>query len=389
MIDYLIEAKNIEENLVRWRRDFHRHPELRFEETRTANIVAEHLKTLGFEVSTGIGKTGVVGILKGISPGPVALMRFDMDALPIHEENEMEYKSVCPGVMHACGHDAHTAIGMGVAEILSWHKEELTGTVKLVFQPAEEGAGGAMAMIKDGVLENPSIDLSFGLHIHSQTPLGMVRIGDGPILTAADKFTIAIRGKGGHGAEPQKTIDVIIIAAQIINALQTIISRNVDQLKTAIISIGSIHAGSAFNIIPERAQLQGTIRTFDEDIRELVHTRMEQIIKGVAQSHGASTSLQIENIVPAAVNNPQMCAQVRKLAEPIFGAENITTDELATPSDDMAEFLLAAPGCHFILGASPGENSYPHHNARFDINEKALPLGVALLCAEAAYFLSD
>ena len=389
MIDYLIEAKKIEENLVRWRRDFHRHPELRFEETRTANIVAEHLKTLGFEVSTGIGKTGVVGILKGISPGPVALMRFDMDALPIHEENEMEYKSVCPGVMHACGHDAHTAIGMGVAEILSWHKEELTGTVKLVFQPAEEGAGGAMAMIKDGVLENPSIDLSFGLHIHSQTPLGMVRIGDGPILTAADKFTIAIRGKGGHGAEPQKTIDVIIIAAQIINALQTIISRNVDQLKTAIISIGSIHAGSAFNIIPERAQLQGTIRTFDEDIRELVHTRMEQIIKGVAQSHGASTSLQIENIVPAAVNNPQMCAQVRKLAEPIFGAENITTDELATPSDDMAEFLLAAPGCHFILGASPGENSYPHHNARFDINEKALPLGVALLCAEAAYFLSD
>lgn len=391
MIDFLSEAQKIEPELVRWRRDFHRHPELRFQEHRTAGIVAGHLQALGFEVRTGVGKTGVVGILRGTRAQPVALVRVDMDALPIQEENEVEYCSEIPGVMHACGHDGHTAMGMGLAQIIADHRAELEGTVVLAFQPAEEGAGGARAMIADGVLENPRPDISFGIHIQSQTPFGLFLIGDGPVLAAADIFRCKVHGHGGHGAEPHKTVDAIVTAAHIVTLLQTIVSRNVDPLKSAIISTGSIHAGQAFNVIPETAEITGTIRTYDSETRALVLRRMNEIAQGAAAAMGASASLEVDEIVPAVVNDPAICAQVRELAKSIFGPESVSTDQLNTPSDDVAEFLRVAPGCHFVIGASFDQDTYtfPHHNPRFDFNEKALPLGTALLCAEVFYFLSN
>lgn len=388
MVDYLEEAKTIEDDLIRWRRDFHRNPELGYEEVRTAGIVAKHLRDLGFAVKTGVGKTGVVGLLRGKNEGPVALIRFDMDALPIQEENEVEYKSQVAGVMHACGHDSHTAMGMGVAKLLAQHDDKFSGTVKLVFQPAEEGGNGALAMIEDGVLENPRPDFTFGLHIDSQTPLGIVKIGDGYILTAADIFQIAVNGSGGHGALPHETVDAVVVAAQIVNMLQTIVSRNIDPLELAIISIGSIHAGDAFNVIADKAEITGTVRTYNEEIRTNVHRRMREIITSTAQALGATAELNIEEIASAAFNDPEICAQTRELAIPIFGEENISKDQRATPADDIAEFLKAAPGCHFYLGAMPDGKAYPHHNPRFDINEKAMPLGVALLCREAIHFLA-
>jgi amidohydrolase len=386
---YLKEARSIEKELVGWRRDFHRHPELRFEENRASEIIAKHLSDLGIEVRTGVGKTGVVGLVKGTKEGPTALMRFDMDALPIQEETNSEYKSEVAGVMHACGHDGHMAMGMGVAKLLTSHQKDLCGTTKLVFQPAEEGAGGARAMIADGVLETPHVDMSFGLHIQSNTPSGMYLIGDGPILAAADRFQCLIRGRGGHGAIPQSTVDASLVAAQVINLLQTIVSRNVDPLKPAIVSIGSLQTGTAFNVIPEIAEITGTIRTYEEKIQKLVHQRMRDIIHGTAQMFGATADLEIEEIVPAAYNDPVISAKVRELAIGLVGKANVSDNQLGTPSDDIAEFLRVAPGCHFILGASIESKDLPHHSPRFDFDERAMPLGVALLCEEASYFLKN
>lgn len=388
MINYLEEAKSILPDLIRWRRDFHMHPEMRFEEVRTARIVAEYLHSLGMQVQTGVGQTGVVGLLKGSRLSPVALMRFDMDALPIQEENDVEYKSQTPGVMHACGHDSHTAMGMGVARLLSEHKDELKGSVKFVFQPAEEGAGGARAMIRDGVLENPRPDISFGIHVQSQTPGKMFLIGDGPVLAAADIFHCTIHGKGGHGAIPQITVDPIVVLGQIINALQTIVSRNVDPLKFAIISICNLRAGNAFNVIPDIAEMGGTLRSYEFEIRELICKRMQTVVENISRAYGATADLEIEEIVPATVNNPTISMKVRELAASIVGPEMVSKNQLGSPSDDVAEYLRAIPGCHFVLGASRGDDDRPHHTSRFDIDESTMPYGVALLVTEVIYFLS-
>ncbi len=385
MTNYLAEARAIEDQIIQWRRDFHRHPELRFEEHRTAKVVADVLASLSMPVQTGVGKTGVVGLLKGSHDGPVSLMRFDMDALPIQEENPIEYASVTPGVMHACGHDGHMAVGLGTATLLARHRDELCGTVKFVFQPAEEGAGGAKAMIADGVLKDPPVDISFGVHIQSQTPSGTYLIGDGPILAAADRFRCIIHGKGGHGALPQTTVDASLVATQAINLIQTIVSRNIDPLKVGIISVGSLHTGSAFNIIPETAEITGTIRTYDTEVQALIHRRLREVFQGTAQLFGATCEVEIDEIVPAAYNDPQICAQVREVAARIVGESNVSRDQLGTPSDDIAEYLRAAPGCHFILGGSIDGEDRPHHSPRFDFNEKVLPLGVALFCEEAVY----
>lgn len=386
-MNFITSAKRIEGDLVRWRRDFHRHPELRFQEHRTAGIVTRHLQDLGLEVRTGVGKTGVVGLLKGANPGPTALLRFDMDALPIHEENEVEYKSQNPGVMHACGHDTHVAMGMGVAQVLAENREHLAGTVKLVFQPAEEGAGGARAMIADGVLEDPRPDYSFGIHIDAQRPVGLAAIGEGPILAAADRFSIRVFGRGGHGALPAQTVDALAVGVQIATGLQTVISRNVGLLESAILSICRFQAGNTFNVIPETAELEGTIRTYEPAVQNRIHRRVRELVENTAQAFGARAEVEIETIVPAAVNDPAVTAEVRQLAAELFGAENLELDYKVAPSDDMAEFLSAAPGCHLILGAAL-EDNFPHHNPRFNIDERALPYGVALLSATAAHFLS-
>jgi amidohydrolase len=387
MIDFVAQAREIEPDLIAWRRDLHRHPELRFEEKRTAGIVAGHLRSLGYDVQTGIGGTGVVGLLQGKGVGPAVLMRFDMDALPIQEANDVEYASQNPGVMHACGHDTHVTMGMGVASLLAGQTSDFKGTLKLVFQPAEEGAGGALAMIRDGVLENPAPDYAFGIHIDATRPVGVIAIGEGPILAAADSFRILVHGKGGHGALPEDTIDALIVATQIVNALQTIVSRNVGLLDSALLSVCSLQAGKAFNIIPETAEILGTIRTYDPEVQARVHQRLEEIAHHVANAFDASVDVQIDRIVPVAINDPQIARDTRKLAAELFGADNVEIDYRVAPSDDVAEFLSAAPGCQFILGAAL--HGYPHHNARFDIDERALALGVAFLSQVAFHYLNQ
>ncbi len=382
------EAEQMSEQITAWRRDIHQHPELRFTEVRTAGIVAKHLQVLGLEVKTGVGKTGVTGLLRGTSDTPVVLLRFDMDALPIQEETPVEYASKTPGVMHACGHDTHVAMGLAAASLLSRYREELYGSVKFVFQPAEEGAGGALAMIADGVLEDPKPDYAFGMHIDATRPKGTVAIGEGYVLAAADEFHIHIQGKGGHGALPELTADPLIAGVQIVNALQTIISRNTGLLDLALISVCSFEAGHAFNIIPETAELSGTIRTYEPAIQKMVYQRMREIVHHTALASGVKAEVEIRQIVSAAWNDPKMAALSRRIAGKISAIRHIETDYRVSPSDDLAEFLAAAPGCDLIIGASLG-SGYFHHHPRFDIDETAMPVGAALIASITAELLSN
>ncbi len=387
MADYMTEAKQLD--LVSWRRDLHRHPELGFQEIRTAGIVARHLAELGIEIQTGVGRTGVVGVLDGRQPGPMVMVRFDMDALPIAEETTHDYRSETPGVMHACGHDGHVAIGLGVATLLARHRQELRGSVKFVFQPAEEGQGGAVAMIQDGVLANPRPDAAFGLHIYNQLPLGRVTAGAGPVMAAAERFQCRVTGRGGHGAMPHQTVDAVVVASQIVTALQTVVSRNVNPAELAVVSVGSFHAGSAFNIIAEQAELWGTIRTLDEATHQTVLHRVREIVEGTARAMGASAQLDIEELTVAVVNDAQAAARVRQAATRVVGAENVSDQQLWVASEDMSYFLRTVPGCFFFVGASRAEKEFPHHNPRFDFDEAVLAQGVAILCETVAGYLIE
>jgi amidohydrolase len=385
VIDFLSEARSIERELSVWRRDFHQHPELRFEEFRTAEVVARELRELGLEVQTGVAGTGVVGLLKGTGEGPVVLLRADMDALPITEETGAEYASQNPGVMHACGHDTHMAVGLGVAKLLVRYRDQLRGTAKFVFQPAEEGAGGALAMIEAGVLENPRPDYSLGIHIDSQHPLGWAAIGEGPILAAADEFHILVKGTGGHGALPEQTVDALIVGTQIVSALQTIISRNTGLRDQAVLSVCSFNAGSTFNVIPDRAEISGTIRSYETETQALLHRRVREIVQHIAEAFGATAEVDIKTIVPAAINDPGVAELLRELGAGIF--DDIHPSFRQAPSDDIAEFLLAAPGCQVMIGAEL-PNGHPHHTPLFDIDERAMPLAVALIGAAAFHYLT-
>jgi amidohydrolase len=387
MADYITEAKQLD--LVSWRRDLHRHPELGFQEIRTAGIVARHLAELGMEIQTGVGRTGVVGVLDGRQPGPVVMVRFDMDALPIVEETTHDFRSETPGVMHACGHDGHVAIGLGVATLLARHRQELRGSVKFVFQPAEEGQGGAVAMIQDGVLANPRPDTAFGLHLYNQLPLGRVTAGEGPVMAAAERFQCRVTGRGGHGAMPHQTVDALVVASQIVTALQTVVSRNVNPAELAVVSVGSLHAGSAFNIIAEQAELWGTIRTLDEATHQTVLRRVREIVEGTARAMGASAQLDIEELTVAVVNDAQAAARVRQAAARVVGAENVSDQQLWVASEDMSYFLRTVPGCYFFVGASRAEKEFPHHNPRFDFDEAVLAQGVAILCETVAGYLIE
>jgi len=390
MISFLSQAQALAPQLVAWRRDFHQHPELGFEETRTAGIVADYLQSLGIETRTGVGKTGVVGLIRGNRPGPTVLLRFDMDALPIDERNETPYASQNPGRMHACGHDAHTAIGMGAARLLAQTREQWPGQVKLLFQPAEEGLGGALATIQDGVLVHPRVDAAFALHLWNQAAAGQLAIQAGPFMAAADRFEIEIIGRGGHGAAPEDTIDAVLVGAEVVNALHHIVSRNVPPHETAVLSIGSFHAGKAFNVIAERAHLSGTLRTFDETVRAKLLQRMQAILGGMSDAHGASAifNLMEEEFTPAVINDAAMTEVVLQVAQQLGMAEQVVSIQPLMISEDMAEVLNRVPGCYFLLGAEPeGGAQGSHHNPRFDINEAALPLGAALMAGVAVHFL--
>lgn len=379
-------------DIVALRRDLHEHPELAFEEVRTSGIVAQRLRALGLDVQTGVAKTGVVGLLRGGKSGPGAktiAIRADMDALPIHELNEIDYRSTVDGKMHACGHDGHTSIALAVADILSKRRDELNGNVKFVFQPAEEQVGGAAPMVKEGAMEG--VDGIIGLHLISNYQLGRVGVRSGPVFASADKFVITVRGKGGHAAMPEGSVDPIVIAAYIITALQTLISRETSPFSPAVITIGKVQAGSAFNIIPETAELHGTMRAFSKEHREKLLRRIDELASGVASAMGGSSEVQLFDGCPPCVNEEAMTGLVHKAAVEAVGEQAVDTGEgvMTTGSDDMACFLDAVPGCYFIVGANnPAKGAnYPHHHPRFNIDEDALPVAVEVLARAAMDYL--
>jgi amidohydrolase len=384
-MDFLREAEDLFEYTRALRRDFHRHPELGFQEVRTAGIVARELAELGLEVSTGVAETGVVAMLEGEQPGPVVLLRFDMDALPIQEQTGAAYASENPGVMHACGHDGHTAIGLTVARLLHAHRQALPGSLKLVFQPAEEGAGGAERMVKEGVLQNPPPNQCLAVHLWNEKPLGWVGIAAGPVMAAADFFKVTLQGKGGHGALPNLAVDPVVAAAQVISALQSIVARNVSPLQTAVVSVTSVHSGDAFNVIPSQATLQGTIRTFEPVVREKVIQRLHEVSGGIAQALSCQAEIEIKSITPALYNDPQAAARLRAVAGQLL-PDHVISDSCSTMgSEDMAFMMQEVPGCYVFLGSASSHAGldYAHHHPRFDFDERALPQAAALMAAAA------
>ncbi len=380
-MDPLKEALEIKDEIIAWRRDFHMHPELKYEEERTSGIVEEHLSEWGYRI-----KRAGTGIIADVGSGEKTIaLRADMDALPVQEENDVPYKSRVPGKMHACGHDAHTAMLLGAAKIIAEHREELNGRVRLIFQPAEEGGNGALKMIEAGALEG--VDAIFGLHVWIDLPSGVVGIREGPFMAGAGIFNAKIRGKGGHGASPHQTIDPIPIAAEAILALQTIVSRNVPPVETGVVSVTAVNAGTAFNVIPEEVEMKGTIRFFKDEIGQLIEKRMREVLSGVTAAHGASHELSIEELVPPTVNDRKMAQFAREVArkygikhgdvEPTMGAE------------DFAFYLQKVPGAFLTLGIRNEEKGiiHPHHHPRFDVDEDVLHIGTAMEVALAFEFL--
>jgi amidohydrolase len=397
MIDLLAEAKSLFEYTQSLRRDFHLHPELGFREVRTGGIVAKELESLGIEVTKGVGKTGVVGLLEGAKAGPTLLLRFDMDALPIIEETGAEYASKNNGVMHACGHDGHTAIGLTVAKMLNAHRDQLAGTIKFCFQPSEEGnngeeVGGAEMMMRDGVLDSPKVDMTLALHLWNEKPLGWVGVAQGPVMAGAEIFNVKITGKGGHGAIPNATVDPVVATVNIVNALQSIVSRNVAPLETAVVSVTTIHGGTAFNVIPQEVTLEGTIRTFDNGVRQKVVERFEQIARGVGEGMGCQIEVNIKRLTPALVNNDSVTAQVQETARRVLSESNLDTAGYITMgAEDMAFMLEKVPGCFFFIGSNDKSRhlDYGHHHPKFDFDEEALVRGSALMAAAAMDVLGD
>ena len=395
MTDLLNEALALFPYTQTLRRDFHMHPELGFHEVRTGGIVAKELEALGLEVTKGVGKTGVVGLLEGAKPGPTLLVRFDMDALPILEETDAEYASHNAGVMHACGHDGHIAIGLTVARMLNAHKDQLAGTVKFVFQPAEEtlgeeGIGGAEMMIRDGVLDVPKPDYALSLHLWNEKPLGWLGVAAGPVMAGAEQFKIVITGKGGHGAAPHATVDPMVAAAHVITALQSIVSRNVAPLHTAVVSVTSVHGGTAFNVIPQSVTLEGTIRTFELGVRQKVLERFDEIVRGVAGALGCRVEMEVIRVTPAVINAESVAVRVQQAARRVLPDSNLDVNGYVTMgAEDMAYMLERVPGCYFFVGSANREKGldYGHHHPKFDVDENALPRAAALMATAIVDFL--
>lgn len=391
MTDLLAEAQALFEYTRSMRRDFHMHPELGFHEVRTAGIVARELTSLGLEVTTGVGGTGVVALVEGNKPGPVVLVRADMDALPILEETGAEYASLNPGVMHACGHDAHTAVLLTTARLLLAHKNEIAGSVKLVFQPAEEGMGGAEKMMEDGVLDNPKVDVALALHVWNEMPVGWIGIASGPAMAGAEIFKIVVRGKGGHGAVPQLAVDPVLAAAQIVSSLQSIVARNVSPLQTAVVSVCTIHGGETFNVIPPTVELTGTIRTFEPQVRTKVLERFEQVVRQVAGGLGCEVHIDVQRLTPATINEAAVALNVQQSARRLLPQADITVGNYITMgSEDFAFILEKVPGCFFFIGSANEEKGLnaAHHHPKFDIDESCLPSAAALMASAVMDYLA-
>lgn len=369
------------DQLIDTRRDFHRHPELSFQEKRTADVVAGRLDSLGLEVKTGVAETGVVGLLKGSDSGETVLVRVDIDALPIQEPSDRPYSSVVDGVMHACGHDGHTAIGLAVADLLTKHRDSINGQVKLVFQPAEEIMSGAIRMIEEGVMKDPDVDRVLSLHLWSGLQVGQVVSQGGPIFSSADEIRITVKGKGGHGGMPHLAVDPILIAAQVVTALQSVVSREVPPTQAAVLGFGTINGGSAFNVVSDQVEMTGTVRTLDDSIRKLVLRRAEEISVAVAKGLRGEAQFQHLRGVPAVLNDESVADLVVQVARPIVGDENVITIAPPQVGDDATFFLREAPGCYFLIGCANEERGITasHHSPQFDIDEGCLSIATRVL----------
>jgi amidohydrolase len=379
-------------SLVDLRRDFHQYPELAHQERRTAGIVAERLRQLGLDdVRSGVGQTGVVGVLRGSRAGKTVLLRADMDALPLTEADRGQpYRSLNHGAHHACGHDGHVAILLTVAEQLAARRADLPGSVSFVFQPAEERVGGAVGMIADGALE-PRPDACFGLHLWNELPVGQVDARSGPIYASADAFAITLSSPGGHAAMPHQVPDPIVASAQLVMALQTLVSRATPPLEPSVLTIGSIHGGTAPNIIPTRVELQGTTRAFDPAVRERLLSQLRELVRALPATMGVDSQLEMTDSCPACINDPTLTDLVRQAATRVLGAEFVSSQTRTTGADDMSLFLNEVPGCYFFVGSANAERGLasPHHSPTFDFDERALEIGVDVLLAATLDFLEQ
>jgi amidohydrolase len=376
------EVEQLKDDVISLRRTLHQWPELGFQEQRTSTLVADRLTALGLQVTTGLAGTGVMGVLHGTGTGKTVLLRADMDGLPIEEASGAPYASQNRGVMHACGHDGHTAILLTVAQVLAQRRQHVSGTVKFAFQPAEElPPGGAKGMIAAGVLDNPSVDAVFGLHLWNGLPVGKLGVDAGPIMASVDRFDVVINGVGSHGAYPHTGVDPIVIGSHVIAALQTVVSRETPPLAPVVVTVGRFQGGTAFNVIPKQAELSGTVRTIDAKIRQDMPARLERIIRGVTSAMRAECEFKYEMGYPVTVNDAGMARFAHRVAGDMAGEANVVSAGMTMGAEDMSYFLEAVPGCYVRLGSGNPEKglTHPHHSALFDFDEAALPIGVELL----------
>ena len=388
-IDIKREIQASREKMVSLRRDLHAHPELAFQEERTSRLVAHRLEALGLDVSAGVAKTGMMDLMRVGGPGPTLMLRADMDALPIQETSDKAYRSQTPGVMHACGHDGHTAVLLSVAGILARHRETLNGQVKFLFQPAEESMGGARQMIAEGVIDCPPVDRILGFHLWNAMPVGQIWVKPGVIFASADELLLVVKGRGGHGAMPHQAVDPVTMSAQVISALQTLVSREKHPLQGTVLTIGTIHGGTAFNVIADQVEMKGTLRTFDEDVRQMFLRRIPEVIAGVCAALNGTFEFETVRGCPPVENDPTVADFVHNLASRVVGEANLPSIELTTAGDDVSLFLREAPGCYFVVGSSnPAAGlDAPHHNSAFDFDEDAHSIAAEILLRGALEYL--
>jgi amidohydrolase len=367
------------DQIIKIRRDLHRIPETSYTEKKTSAYVANYLNSLELEVQTGIAQYGMVGLLKTDRPGPTLMIRADMDALPLKEDTGLDFASEHEGAMHACGHDAHMTMVLGAATVFNKIKNELTGNIKFLFQPAEEGPGGAKPMVAAGVMENPKVDYSIGCHVWPDIPQGTIGVRSGPFMAAMDRFDLKIKGRGGHGAMPQLCADALEVGTQVVNALQRIASRHTDPLEPTVVSVGTFHAGTAFNIIPAEAELSGTTRTFNPETWSTWEARLEKVVRGVCESMGVDFELDYSQGYPVTINDESAAEIVRRCAEKVVGEDRVVEPQKTMGGEDFAFYAQKSKGCYFALGVGR-EGAVPVHNPKFDFNENVLLLGMETHC---------
>jgi amidohydrolase len=372
-------VRELKDRVINIRRDLHRIPETAYTEKKTSAYVADYLNNLGLEVQTGIARYGVLGLMKNDRPGPTLMIRADMDALPLKEDTGLDFASEHEGVMHACGHDAHMAMVLGAATVLNKIKNELKGNIKFLFQPAEEGPGGAKPMIEAGVMENPKVDYSIGCHVWPDIPEGTIGVRPGPFMAAMDRFDIKIKGRGGHGAMPHECGDALEVGTQVVSAFQRIVSRQMDPLEPTVVTVGTFHAGTAFNIIPAEAELSGTTRTFNQDTWNTWESRVAKVVRGVCESMGVDFELKYSQGYPVTINDESAAEIVRRCAEKVVGEDRVVVPPKTMGGEDFAFYLQKSKGCFFALGVGR-EGAAPIHNPKFDFNEDVLLPGMETHC---------